>query len=188
MHPVAVVALAPFLRENRAVELELIIREVRAVPDLLKRGLVDLAITDFEISDKHYDHALLGYEEFVAIESTVHHTRSNDYLDVDSNDQTTAKFLSKQKQRIGKYRRCFRHDDPGILRGVVLGLGRGVLPKHSIPKGLPIRQVKEFTSVRGPVFLNWPKVRAETKLIQKVRSLLIEKSAELLSSPPHLYA
>ena len=57
MHPVVTVALAPLLREYPLIEPEFVVKEVKEIPELLHRSIVDLVLVDFTIDKKNYDRA-----------------------------------------------------------------------------------------------------------------------------------
>jgi hypothetical protein len=64
------------------------------------------------------------------------------------------------------------HDEPGILLGVELGLGRAVKPRHTIPAGAAVRIDPSFVPVRKPVFLQVRRQRYYGRLHQAVASLI----------------
>ena len=176
--PVVLPALAPFLREHPAVQIE-IHREVdRRAVEALNEGRADFVISQSTAGAPGIVDVRLGDEEFVMYESSVHATRRNVFLDVSASDETTELFLASQPVRArSKHRwtRSFLHDEPGILLGVELGLGRAVKPRHTVPPGAAVRVDKSFVPVVKPVFLQYRRQRYYGRLHQAI-SGLIEKA------------
>jgi len=168
MHPIVVFALSEFIRKEDNVQVEFVVTEVSYIPELLFKGDADFVITDFVINRSGIENTLIGHEEFVAIESTKYKTRQDVFLDVSPPDLTTEKFFQHQSIRTPKYSRSFMHDDPGILWGVSLGLGRGILPLHSIPKSAPVKVIKKYKALKNPVYLQYRKQVFIPRLYEEV--------------------
>lgn len=170
--PVVVPALAPFLREHPAVQIE-ILREVdRRVIDALGEGRIDLGISQGPSGSPGIVDVHLGDEEFVMVESRAHPGRRDVFLDVSPGDTTTELFLAAQPRRLrprGRLARSFLHDEAGILLGVELGLGRAVKPRHTIPDGAAVRVDPTFAPVAKPVFLHHRRQRYYTRLHEAIR-------------------
>lgn len=156
--PVVLPALAPLLREHPAVQVE-IYREVDVrVIQALTSSRVDFAISQNATDAPGIVDVPLGDEEFVMIESRTHRTRRDVFLDVSAGDTTTDLFLAMQPAHLrprGRLIRSFMHDEPGILLGVELGLGRAVKPRHTIPRGAAVRVDPSFRPQVKPVFLHY---------------------------------
>jgi DNA-binding transcriptional LysR family regulator len=172
--PVVLPALAPFLREHPAVQIE-IRREVdRRVIQALSAGSVDFGLS-LEPSDAPgIVDVLLGEEEFVMIESSAHEGRRDVFLDISPSDNTTEWFLAAQPARLrprGRWTRSFLSDEPGILLGVELGLGRAVKPRHTVIDGAAgVRVDDRFVSMWKPVFLHYRRQRYYGRLHQAIAS------------------
>jgi len=173
--PVVLPALAPFLRAHPAVQIE-IHREVdRRVIEALRSGRVDFGISQSPSDAPGIVDVRLGVEEFVIIESRVHDARRDVFLDVGPSDNTTELFLASQpaRRRSGaRWTRSFMHDEPGILLGVELGLGRAVKPRHTIPRTARVRVDPSFVPVGKPVFLQYRRQRYYGRLHQAVGGLI----------------
>ena len=166
-------ALAPFLREHPAVQVE-IHRDVdRGVVEALVSGRVDLGLSQGPSRAAGLVDVHLGEEEFVMVESRGHRQRHDVFLDVNAEDDTTESFLAAQPARRrpkGPLVRSFLHDEAGILLGVELGLGRAVKPRHTIPRRAAVRIDRTFTAQRKPVFLHYRRQRFPGRLQETVRA------------------
>ncbi|MCE9576268.1 MAG: LysR family transcriptional regulator [Deltaproteobacteria bacterium] len=169
--PVVVPALAPFLREHPAVQIE-VHREVdRRVVEALTAGRADYAIAQEPASAPGIAELHLGDEEFVLIESRVHRTRPDVFLDTGPRDDTTEQFFARQPARLrprGRITRSFMHDEPGILRGVELGLGRAIKPRHTLPRRSAVRIDPRYAPVIRPVFLQYRRQRYYGRLHEAI--------------------
>src|SRR5262249_28846718 len=117
----------------------------------------------------------LGVEEFVMIESRDHDCRRDVFLDVSAFDTTTELFFAAQpasRRPRGRWTRSFRHDEPGILLGVELGLGRAVKPRHTLPRGAAVRVDTSFRPVLKPVHLQYRRQRYYGRLHQAIAGRL----------------
>ncbi len=152
LRSVVMPSLTELVEENPGVSLELLSRELRDIPALLRTGACDLAFTDDEVSIPGVKSVRVGYEENVLIEPI--NGRSEGYLDHDSLDRTTMKFLKSQGQEISG-RRLYLDEIYGILDGVELGWGRAVVPKHLLDGRTGIRMVAGMKPLRTPVYLSY---------------------------------
>jgi DNA-binding transcriptional LysR family regulator len=172
--PVVVPALAPFLRAHPRVQIE-----VHSMPTEQLRIEVAQGGTDFGLGsepDQHVGLAAepLGDEEYVVIESRDHPGRDDVFLDTHDRDRATEWFFAEQPARLRprRWRRSFLHDEPGILLGVELGLGRAVKPRHTIPPGAAIRVDERFTPVSRRVVLMYREQRYYGRLHRALRALI----------------
>ena len=180
-------ALAPFLREHPAVQVEIHRQIDRRVIDALTAGRVDFALSQDPsdapgIVDMH-----LGEEEFVIVESRLHEGRRDVFLDVAQADNTTEWFLAAQPARLrprGRWTRSFMHDESGILLGVELGLGRAVKPRHTVPDGAAVRVDPGFVPIMKPVFLHHRRQRYYGRLHQAIGSGIEAAVRERLAKSP----
>jgi DNA-binding transcriptional LysR family regulator len=173
--PVVLPALAPFLREHPAVQIE-IHREVEGrLADDLVAGRVDFAIAQVAAQTPNIVEIPLGDEEFVLIESRRFAGRRDVFLDVSPEDTTTAWFLAAQpaRQRPREpWTRSYLFDEPGILLAVELGLGRAVKPRHTIPRGAAVRVDAGFRALTRPVYLQHRRQRFHSRLHATIRELV----------------
>lgn len=185
--PVVLPALAPFLRAHPAVQIE-IHREVdRRVIEALAAGRIDFGISQNTSDAPGIVDTRLGAEEFVMVESRAHPGRRDVFLDVSAGDNTTELFLASQppaRRPRGRLTRSFMHDEPGILLGVELGLGRAVKPRHTVPSGAAVRVDTSFVPVAKPVFLHVRRQRYYSRLHRAIASLIETAVREHLAKVP----
>jgi len=185
--PVVLPALAPFLREHPAVQIE-IHREVdRRVIEALTAGRVDFGISQNASDAPGIVDVPLGEEEFVMVESRAHQGRRDVFLDVSPGDNTTELFLATQPARLrprGRLTRSFMHDEPGILLGVELGLGRAVKPRHTVPDSAAVRVDPGFVPLTKPVFLHYRRQRYYGRLHEAIGNRIEAAVRERLAKRP----
>lgn len=159
MRSCVVPSLASLYRNNPALSIEVFVREMHEIAELLSRGLVDFALLDHAVVRPDVEHRLLGHEELVLVESTKHRSRDEVYLDHDPDDPTTVRFL-KRKSPIA---RSFFDDIYGILDGVEEGYGRAVVPKHLVVGRPRLTIVRHSKMLRSPVVLHGFRQSAHTR-------------------------
>ncbi len=173
--PVVLPALAPFLRRHPAVQVEVRRETDRHVFEALAAGRIDFGISQLPSETPGIVDTYLGDEEFVVVESKAHPGRRDVFLDVSPTDATTELFFASQPARLrprGGWTRSFLHDEPGILLGVELGLGRAVKPRHTLPKHAAVRVDSSFAPVTKPVFLQVRRQRYYGRLHQTISGLI----------------
>jgi DNA-binding transcriptional LysR family regulator len=171
--PVVLPALAPFLRDHPAVQIEIHRELDRNVIEGLTAGRIDFGISQGASEAPAIVDIRLGTEDFVMVESRVHRGRRDVFLDVSQSDNTTELFLAAQPARLrprGRLTRSFLYDEPGILLGVELGLGRAVKPRHTIPKTAAVRVDSSFTTLTKSVFLHHRRQRFYGRLHEAIRA------------------
>jgi len=148
-------ALAPLLREQNGLQLEIVSDSALRIPKLLKRAEVDFAVLDYSLSSVGVREDVLGQEVYVAIESTKFPSPKDLYLDLHSDDPATEKFFRHQDKDFPKYRRSYLGEVYAILDAVELGLGRAVMPRHLIKKRRPIKIIRSYRALTLPVVLHY---------------------------------
>jgi len=175
--PVVLPALAPLLRDHPAVQIEIQRETDRRRPEALASGRIDLAISQDPANKPGIVDTLLGEEEYVVVESRRRDrgARRHVFLDVSPGDNTTESFFPAQpasrRPRAG-WTRSFMHDEPGILLGVELGLGRAVKPRHTLPGRAAVRVDPRYVPVRKPVFLQVRRQRYPGRLHRAVSGII----------------
>jgi DNA-binding transcriptional LysR family regulator len=180
-------ALAPFLREHPAVQVEIHRHIDRRVIDALTAGRVDFALSQDPSDAPGIVDLRLGEEEFVMVESRVHKGRRDVFLDVAQADNTTEWFLTAQPARLRprtRWTRSFMHDEAGILLGVELGLGRAVKPRHTVPDSAAVRVDPTFVPITKPVFLHHRRQRYYGRLHQAIGTGIEAAVRERLARRP----
>lgn len=163
LHSVIMPALAELLRDNPAVQFEFSTHEISNLPGVLERGEADFVVADHIFQRANVESLLLAQEKYVLIQSMKFPLRDV-YLDHDPEDQITNQFLQHQGQSKSKATRCYVDDIHGILTGVALGLGQGVVPRHLVPKDLPIRVARGLKAMSVPVVLHYYRQSYYSKL------------------------
>ncbi|MCK4541339.1 MAG: LysR family transcriptional regulator [Spirochaetales bacterium] len=140
LRSVVIPAVSPLLRKNRKIQCDFLHQETHALLPFLERGEVDYIILDYLLNLPSIEQVILGYEEYVVIESSEYPSPPDVYLDNAPEDSATENFFSFQGGEVPKYRRLFMGETYGILSGVEQGLGRAVMPVHLVKgwKGLKI--------------------------------------------------
>jgi DNA-binding transcriptional LysR family regulator len=181
--PVVLPVLAPYLRANPGVQVELHNIETTRLGRELAEGGVDMAISDLTgdaagISEEH-----LGDEEYVMMESRRHPGRRDVFLDTHPGDRVTEWFLAAQPARLrpARYERSFLHDEPGILLGVELGLGRAVKPRHTASAAVRIDE--RYRALRKPVYLLVRRQRHVGRVERTVRELAAAAVRGIIKPP-----
>ena len=180
IEPIAMPTLTPFLIENPQVQVEFSVRDNSVLDEMLNYSKTDIILSNRDFPRKDLTQILIGHEEFVCIESDHVKSRSNVYLDTQPLDQTTELFFNEQKQAPKKYLRSFMHDENGILKGVQLGLGRAIKPRHTLSGVESIRIVRGFQSFKRPVYLRFAKKQYYTKLETRVIEILQKECSRFL--------
>lgn len=144
-------ALAPLLSANPDVQFELVCRQTRELPGALERGEVDYIVLDRVIERASLERHVLGHERYVAVAKR---GAPDVYLDHDPEDRVTEHYFKLQGDPRAAARRAFVGDVDGILVGVALGLGRGVVPRHLVPRRPPYAVEEPRRPVEFPVVLH----------------------------------
>jgi DNA-binding transcriptional LysR family regulator len=165
-------AIAPLFRQHPRLRAEVFVRETRELAGVLERGGADFVLLDRAHEAPGLEHALLGHEELVLVESTVHRARDGVYLDHDPADQTTLRFL-RRRALPRRVERSFFDDVYGVLEGVAHGFGRAVVPRHLLSPGLPVRAVPGVRPARAPVVLHAHRLPSRPRAHDAVREALV---------------
>jgi DNA-binding transcriptional LysR family regulator len=164
-------ALAPFLRKNKGVGLELTSYEMYELEDVLKTSKADFIITDFEPNLGAIESKKINEEEYVIISAAKYPKAPNVFLDHGPHDNATSsyhKFLGKKID----YERAFLGDVYSIIDGVAIGLGRAVMSKHLIEKDKRFIITKEKKRYLRPICLSYYSQSYYSPLQEKVIALL----------------
>jgi DNA-binding transcriptional LysR family regulator len=182
MRPVLIPALAPLLRDHPRVQLELINEEVINLPGILKRGEADFVIMDRQLDWPGLTTTLLGVETYVAIESAVHNTRRDVYLDLDPDDRITRMFFEQQEGPAPHYRRSFMSEVYGIVEGAALGLGRAVVSRHLLRGVEGIRILRRYKPWKVRIYMHHFTQPFYTRLHEQVITALVKGCPDRLNS------
>lgn len=179
-------ALAPFLRQHPAVQVEMHSLEHHVLAPALVGGGVDIGVSGLPAETAGVVDVLLGEEEHVLVESRLHRARRDVFLDTSPRDTTTDWFLAAQppRRRPPRWTRSFLHDEAGILLGVELGLGLAVKPRHTVPAGAAVRVNRAFAPVWRPVYLHVRRQRYYGRLHAAIRERVEAAVRAVLRPPP----
>ena len=181
MRSVLIPSLADLLRENSGLRLNVVTRELRSLPDMLRTGEIDFMVLDYTIDREDLASIELGQEVNILVESKLH--KSPDiYLDHDEHDQITLKYLKATGKKASTVKRRYLDDVYGLIDGVKLGLGRAVLPKHLVAADPDLRILDPQKTLKLPVVLHFYHQPYYTKLHQAVVHALTEQSKRRLLS------
>lgn len=173
-------SLASFLKDHLDIQLLIVTREVSELQNLLKTGEVDFVISDQKYERDEFESMKLGYEHNVLVESK--QLKCADiYLDHDSLDEVTKKYLRKCGVKSNGIRRRYLDDVYGLIDGVRLGLGRAVLPIHLIANDKDLQIVNPKIFLQTEVYLNFFKQPYYSNLHQRVLKELVDGSETILN-------
>ena len=175
-------ALAPLLKDHPLINIELFTREISQLSDMLLRSEADLVLTHDPSPRQELVAAEVGSEHYVLVASTRESARQDVYLDHDPDDQITARFLAAQKNGGSRaLRRNFLDDVHALMKGVELGWGRAVMPRHLITGKRGVKVVTGFRPLLVPVYLQYVRQSYYAKLHTATRTALTQGIAALLA-------
>jgi DNA-binding transcriptional LysR family regulator len=180
LEPVVMPALAPFLLKYPEVQVEFAVKSNAELDEMLNYSKTDIILSNHMMARRDIIEEHLGNEEFICIESKTPTTRSHVYLDVAPEDRITESFFNIQENPPKKYSRSFMHDENGILRGVQLGLGRAIKPRHTVKTFDDLKIVRGFVPMIKPVYLRFSKKQYYTALEKAVLDVLKKEVPKVL--------
>lgn len=180
IEPVVMPALTPFLLKNPDVQVDFVVKTNIELDELLNYSKTDLILSNHQMNRRDVIEEHLGNEEFICIESKTATPRSNVYLDVNPHDRITESFFKIQENPPKKYQRSFMHDENGIMKGVQLGLGRAIKPRHTVKITDDVKTVRGFVPLIRPVYLRYSKKQYYTRLEKLVIENLQKEVPKLL--------
>lgn len=180
MRSVLIPSLAGFLRKHPRVHVHFQSFEVAELPQVLSTLKAEAIVMDYSWNKKGIAEQVLGFEEFVAIESAKHDAPTDLYLDHGPWDNATEDFFKAQPRAPKQLRRSFMGDVYGIIDGVELGLGRAIMSRHLIHDNRRVRSVSGYNKYRRPVTLHYFEQPYYSKLAQEIHRELLSKAPEFL--------
>jgi len=149
-------ALSQFLRKNPKVQCDFITAEMHTLPSMMQRAEFDFIVTDFKIDRPNITSHIVGYEDYVVIESIKYQSPEDVYIDNSPDDMATEHFFNAQKNKTPKYRRLFLGGTYNIMTAVEEGLGRAVMPRHLIKEArYPVKVVEGFIPFKRNIILHY---------------------------------
>jgi DNA-binding transcriptional LysR family regulator len=176
--------LSPFLKQNPGVQLFFLMREMSALPELLKSGEADFVFLDHEFGKGKLISHFLGEEEYVLVEAVEGARDENVYLNHDEEDFMTYRFFEKQGEQEIHIRRSYLDEIYSCMDGVAEGMGRSVLPLHLVKEDSRIRIHEEFMSLKMPVYLHYFQHQIRSELDTNVIDLFRKEIPKHLVGHP----
>ncbi len=171
MRSMLIPLLAPFIRKNAGVSLELTSYEMHELEDVLKTNKSDFIITDYEPSLGGIESIKISTEEYVIIKAKKHPKAPQTFLDHGPQDNATSsyhKFIGKKLD----YERAYLGDVYAIIDGVAEGLGKAVMSKHLIDSDKRFIIQKEKKRYLRPICLSYYSQAYYSPLQERVMALL----------------
>ena len=173
-------ALTPFLTKNPGIQLFFMIREIRALPDLLKSGEADFIFLDYDMGRGKIQSKLLGVEEYALVEAKKGCANPDLYLNHDEEDLITFKFYEEQGVKNKLFRRSYLDEIYSCIDGVGNGVGMSVLPIHLVQDDPRIKIHTDFKNLKMPVYLHYFDQPVRTEMETKVTELFTKEVPKFL--------
>jgi DNA-binding transcriptional LysR family regulator len=149
-------ALQGLLLKNPQLSLNLITKELRELPQLLKTAEVDYILTNKRAESSDIENVYLGTEENILVESK-HFSDTESYLDHDESDPTTKAYFTVNKIKFRPKTYRYLDDVYGLLDGIRHGLGKAVVPVHLIEGDRSLQIIDPKRKLLVPVYLQFYK-------------------------------
>lgn len=179
--PVIIPALSKFVRANLGVQVEMHIKEIVELPELLKSGQVDIIVTCGQINRHQYEEIYLGDEINILVESKEFEIIPEIYLDHDPLDRTTIEYLKIHENKVENLKRSYYDNIYGIISALENGLGRAVVPQHMIKNHKTLRAVRGEKKLKVPVYLCFLKQPFYSKLHTSVIEVIKSSAPRILA-------
>ena len=160
--------MSSLLRKNPKIQCDFVHEETSGLPSLLDRSECDFIILDYPMESPLIEKHLLGYEEYIVIESQGYTCPKNIYLDNSFEDTATEQFFNAQNGSVPKYERRFMGETYGIIAGVESGLGRSVMPLHLLTERPHLKKVEGFNLYKREITLHYKKQSYYSELYKQV--------------------
>ncbi|MCF6334780.1 MAG: LysR family transcriptional regulator [Spirochaetales bacterium] len=183
LRSVIIPSLSSLLRQNSRVQCDFIHEETSGLPPLLERSECDFIILDYALESTSIEKHLLGYEEYIVIESSKYPCPENIYLDNSPADTATEHFFAAQDNSPPQYKRRFMGETYGIIAGVESGLGRSVMPVHLLTGRPLLKKVEGFAPYKREITLHLKKQSYYSELYKQVIKHLTANCKVYLEKP-----
>ena len=163
-------ALTPLLKQNPALSIRLVSKEMYELKPLLQSGEIDFMILDQELKREGVVSKQIALEKNVLVQKRGY-SGPDIYLDHDEEDQTTLQYL--KIKNASSLNRRYLDDIYGVIDGVKNGLGKAVVPLHLVHSLREIEILHPEKSMKSGVFLHFHEQTFYSRLHQEVvRSFL----------------
>lgn len=163
-----------FHKMHPSVKIEVLTREIRELPTLLRSGEVDFIFTLDKQETEGLECIEIDVEENVLVEAKGVSEIPNVYIDHDEYDTTTFDFLRKQNYRNQSIDRIFFDEVYSIIDAVEVGLGRAVLPLHLVENRKSIKILKNFKPLVVPIYFCFYAQSYSTKLQNEWKNFILK--------------
>jgi len=180
LRSVVIPSMSSLLRKNPKIQCDFIHEETPVLPSLLDRSECDFIILDYPIDSPSIEKHLLGYEEYIVIESQDYSCPDNIFLDNSPEDTATEHFFKAQEGSTPKYERRFMGETYGILAGVEAGLGKSVMPVHLLTGRPHLKKVEGYSLYKREITLHFKKQSYYSELHKQVVKKLINRCGDYL--------
>ncbi|RKX80471.1 MAG: hypothetical protein DRP58_13170 [Spirochaetes bacterium] len=168
LRSVVIPSMSSLLRKNPRIQCDFVHKETPGLPSLLDRSECDFIILDYPLDSPSVEKHLLGYEEYIVIESLKYTCPDNIYLDNSPEDTATEHFFNAQSSKMPKYERRFMGETYGIIAGVEAGLGKSVMPIHLLSGRPHLKKVEGFDIYKREITLHYKKQSYYSELYKMV--------------------
>ena len=180
LRSVVIPSMSSLLRKNPRVQCDFIHEETPGLPSLLERSECDFVILDYPMESASIEKHLLGYEEYIVIESSEYTYPENIYLDNSPDDTATEQFFRTQEKTPAGYGRRFMGETYGIIAGVESGLGRSVMPIHLLTGRPHLKKVEGFNPYKREITLHYKKQSYYSELYKQIIKQLTDNCSSYL--------
>jgi DNA-binding transcriptional LysR family regulator len=169
--------LAPLLKAEPKLQVQLIVKEDDEIPALLVDGKCDLALLQRPLGNPEYQAELVGWERYVLAESKIAPTRESTILATDPSDDFADLFFGIQAsdKRKATWSRSYLFNEMGILRGVELGLGRSIVFEPLVKSSTLARVAPGYKPLDIPVYLHAHSLSLHSLAVRKTFAYISEK-------------
>lgn len=174
-------SLSELAKKNPELRFEVLSREMRDLPAMLRRGEVNYILLNYALDQEGIERIQLGEEENVHI-TPAQRPFPDVFLDHDPDDPTTHEFFRLQRKSSEKIRRSYFDDVYGIIDAVRGGLGQAVVSKHLLSKQKGVRIQRHSRAMKDPIFLHYYAAAYYMKKHEAVVSALQNRIPRLLTA------
>lgn len=180
LRSVVIPSMSALLRQNPRVQCDFVHEETPGLPTLLERSECDFIILDYPMESPSTEKRLLGYEDYIVIESSEYTYPENIYLDNSSEDRATEQFFRAQGGNPAEYDRRYMGETYGIIAGVESGLGRSVMPVHLLTRRPHLKKVEGFNPYKREITLHFKKQSYYSELHKQIIKQLVDNCESYL--------
>ncbi|MCB0308422.1 MAG: LysR family transcriptional regulator [Bdellovibrionales bacterium] len=175
-------SLSSLIRNHPYISIDFQMNDFPFLSNSLKEGRTDMALNWQPIDSNKYENIELGKESYsIAIRKN---TRPDFkiFLDANPDDPITTEFFRQKKKSLSGVKRLFLNNNEGIIQGINSGLGVAILEDRVIEKYSDcLTYYKSKKEMMLPVYLQYRKQKAHSKLLRKCIDLIILEAKQYFS-------